>query len=57
MCGISVPSGRFKCNLNDRIRTEDGDGSDATIPFGITLLGKPWEDDFVGDIATKFTGF
>lgn len=57
MCGISVPSGTFNCNLNDRIRTEDGDGSDATIPFGVTLLGKPWEDDFVGAIATKFTGF
>lgn len=57
MCGISVPSGTFGCNLNDRLRSKDGDGSNVIVPFGVTLLGKPWEDNLVGDIAAKFTHF
>ena len=55
MCGVSVPSGEYCANISERIRPEDGDGSSVTIPFGVTFLGKPWEENFVGDIALKFT--
>lgn len=55
LCGVSVPSGQFCADISERIRPEDGDGSSVTIPFGVTILGKPWEDNFVGEIALKFT--
>ena len=55
MCGVSVPSGTFESNLSDRVRPEDGDASCVQVPFGVTLLGKAWEDDLIGDIATRFT--
>ena len=55
MCGISVPSETFECNLSDRMRPEDGDATCVQVPFGVTLLGKAWEDGLIGDVAKRFT--
>lgn len=55
MCGVSIPSGTFECNLSKRMRVEDGDATCVSVPFGITLLGKAWEDSLVGDIAARVT--
>lgn len=53
MCGVSVPSGVFSSSLADRHNSPDT-GKDVAIPFGVTILGKGWEDKFVGQIAEKY---
>jgi len=55
MCGVSVPAGTFESDLSSRVRPEDGDASCVQVPFGITLLGKAWEDALIGDIAMRYT--
>ena len=53
MCGVSVPSGVFSSSLVGRQDSPEG-GKDVIIPFGVTVLGKGWEDKFVGQIAEMY---